>query len=73
MAKLEKSGTTGQESDSTASGTDPNAHVEDAKTMEVVPPSGPQQRTAKEGDTDEGDVERSVSLVRVVVLDMQCE
>ncbi|KAH9032581.1 hypothetical protein EDB85DRAFT_1865009 [Lactarius pseudohatsudake] len=52
------SGTTGKEPDSTmASGVDPNVEEEDVKTMG---PSGPQQRSAKEGDIDGS--ERSVSF-----------
>jgi len=63
-----KSGSTGQESDSMmASAVDPNVEAEIAETMGVASPSGPQQGAAKEGDTDESDVDRSVSLLRVVV------
>jgi len=68
-----KSGTIGQDVDSTmASGVNPNVETEVAKTMGVVSPLGPQQMATKEGDTDESGVERSVSLVRLV-LEMQCE
>jgi hypothetical protein len=67
-----KSGSTGQESDSTiASAVDSNVKGEIAKTMGVASPSEPQYRGTKEGSTDESDVERSVSLLRV--LEMQCE
>ncbi|KAH9174991.1 hypothetical protein EDB89DRAFT_429439 [Lactarius sanguifluus] len=52
-----KSRTTGQDLNSTmASGVDLNVEAEIAKTMAVASPSGPQQGTAKEGDT-ESDVE----------------
>jgi hypothetical protein len=58
-----KSGTTGQGSDSTtASGVNQNLEVEDAKAMTVALPSGPQQRSAKEGGPNTSDVESSVSL-----------
>jgi hypothetical protein len=57
-----KSGTTGQGSRSrTASGVNLNVEVENAKTTGVVLPSGPQQRSAKEGGTNTSDVECSVS------------
>ncbi|KAH9051017.1 hypothetical protein EDB83DRAFT_2317098 [Lactarius deliciosus] len=50
-----KSGTTGQDLDSTmAPGVDPNVEAEIAKTMGVASPSGPRQGTAKEGDTESG-------------------
>ncbi len=59
-----KSGSTGQESDSTmASGVDPNVEAEISKTMGVASPSVPQQGAAKEGDTHESDIGRSVSLL----------
>ncbi|KAI9465239.1 hypothetical protein BJY52DRAFT_1183824 [Lactarius psammicola] len=61
-----KSGSTGQESDSTvASGVGPNVEVMIAKTMRVGSPSGPQQGAAKEGDTHESDVGRSSKEVPV--------
>ncbi|KAH9006217.1 hypothetical protein EDB86DRAFT_697083 [Lactarius hatsudake] len=60
-----KSGTTGQDLDSTmASEVDPNVEAEIAKTMGVASPSSPRQ--GKGGDTESG-VERSVSLLRVVL------
>jgi hypothetical protein len=65
-----KSGSTGQESDSTiASAVDSNVKGEIAKTMGVASPSGSQHRGTKEGDTRES---RLVSILRIV-LEMQCE
>jgi hypothetical protein len=65
-----KSGSAGQESDSTmASAVDLNMEVEIVKTMGVTSPSGSQHRATKEGDTCKS---RSVSILRVV-LEMQCE
>ena len=67
-----ESGSIGQESDSTAaSAVDSNVQAEIAKTIKVASPPGPHQRVAKEGDTNPSDIERSVSLLRVV-LEMQC-
>ena len=61
-----------QESDSTmASGVNPNVEAEIAKTMEVGLPRGPERRAAKGGDTDGSNVEHSVSLLRLVL--MQCK
>jgi len=69
-----KSGSTGQESDSRmASAVDPNVEAVIAKTIGVASPSGQQHRGTKEDDTHESDVERSVSLLRVAILEMQCE
>ena len=69
-----KSGSTGQESDSRmASAVDPNVEAVIAKTIGVASPSGQQHRGTKEVDTHESDVERSVSLLRVAILEMQCE
>ncbi|KAI9441605.1 hypothetical protein H4582DRAFT_1810947 [Lactarius indigo] len=68
----QKNDATAQKSDSMdASAVDPNVEV--AKTMGVASPSGPQHRSAKEGDTDESDVGRSVSLLPIVVPEMQYE
>jgi hypothetical protein len=65
-----KSGSAGQESDSTmASAVDLNVEAEIAKTMGVASPSGSQHRGTKEGDTRES---RLVSILRIV-LEMQCE
>ncbi|KAI9465232.1 hypothetical protein BJY52DRAFT_1113933 [Lactarius psammicola] len=63
-----KSESTGQESDSTmASGVGPNVEAVTTSTMRVGSRSGQQQGDAKEGGTHESDVDRSVSLLRVVV------
>jgi hypothetical protein len=48
----------------TASGFNPNVEMEDATTMEASP-VGPQHRDTTEEDTDESEVERSVSLLYV--------
>ncbi|KAH9032588.1 hypothetical protein EDB85DRAFT_1865006 [Lactarius pseudohatsudake] len=60
----------GQESGSTKSpAVNPSVEAEDAMATGVTraPPPGPQQSAANEGDTDEGDIERPVSLLRVVL------
>ena len=43
-----------------------NAEAEIAKTMRVALPPRPHQRATKEGSTNESDIERSVSVLRVV-------
>ncbi|KAH9175013.1 hypothetical protein EDB89DRAFT_1883674 [Lactarius sanguifluus] len=68
-----KSGSTGQDSDSTKTPRiNPNVKAEIAKTIRVASRSSPQKWTTKESDTDESDVEHSVSLLQVF-LEMQCE
>ncbi len=70
-----KSGSTGQESDSTmTSAVNPSVELEDAMAVgvTVASPSGLQQKATKKGDTHESGVERSVSLLRVA-LEMQGE
>ena len=56
-----------------ASGVNPNVATEDANTIGVISPSSPQHNSTNEGDTDESDVERSVSLLQVVHPEMRCE
>ena len=68
-----KSANAGQESDSMiASAVDLNVEADIAETMGLTSTPGSHHGDKKEGDTREGDVERSVSMLRVV-LEMQCE
>ncbi|KAH8976786.1 hypothetical protein EDB86DRAFT_3094467 [Lactarius hatsudake] len=61
-----KSGNAGQDSDSTKTPRiNPNVKAEIAKTIRVASRSSPQKWTMKESDTDESDVEHSVSLLQV--------
>ena len=50
----------------------PKVKTEDTRTT-VASPLGPQHRDTTEGHTDESKVERSVSLLKVLVLEMRCK
>jgi hypothetical protein len=66
-----KSESTRQELDSMmASAADLNVEAEITKTTRVALLPGPRQRATKEGSTNESDIERSVSLLRVVSMRM---
>jgi hypothetical protein len=69
-----KSGTTGGSDSAEASGVNLNVEVEDAKTTgsRVVPPFGPQHRSAKEGGTNTSDVESYVSSPPVCNCSLIC-
>ena len=54
-----------------ASGVNPNVEAEIAKTMEVGLPPGPHRRVEKGGSADGSNVEYSVSLLRVLLV--QCK